>query len=161
MSLFLSHLVPLLGHLGIFASFSFLVWVSVLASTATVSAYSDQRFDPIAVTPRSVWTGSTFPLKSELSSTLFPRRVASLQCTLDGKSQLQLLPGKNPPSQQFCIVTSAPFLTNKNCNPAMAVFDRKHQIGCNSMFLTLSSFLGLTTRAFPVQFFSPTIWKLY
>lgn len=60
-----------------------------------------------------------------MTSTLFPRRVASFQCVLYGKSQLQLLPGKNSPSVQFCTVTSAPSLTDRNCNLTMAVFDRK------------------------------------
>lgn len=65
-----------------FLLLALLVYISLLGSTATMSAYSHQRFYPMAATPPPLclnWL-KVLPLSPESPSTLFPRRAASPWC---------------------------------------------------------------------------------
>lgn len=68
---------------------------------------------------------SSLLLSPELSSSLFPRRIASPQCGYDGKTQLQLLPGMLSPLPVICPVVSTPSLTCRNFAPSLEAFHGK------------------------------------
>lgn len=68
---------------------------------------------------------SSLLLSPELSSSLFLGRTASLQRGLDGKTQLQLLPGMLSPLPVICAVVSTPSLTCRNVAPSLEAFPGK------------------------------------
>lgn len=147
-----------------FSSFS--IWVSILVSTATMSASSDQRFQRIAATSQSAWTGSTSPLWSlSCLQPYFHRGLLLFNVHFMEKAGCSCYLGRAL-LLSSCAWLPLPLLWQPETAILLWLCLREREALTDwmqfyLMLPTLSSFSGLATRALPVQFFRPTIWELH